>query len=229
MRISILIFSIILLCGCGIQESKKTSSPTNIDSLSLKTDTTSLITECIQKDIIMAMSTKIHYIYRNGKYQISWGDNSYNRIYDSLYSCDYDKSTGLWDFVPKIYSETKNNLIFTNILWTSSGGNPAPLEYYAIICPKNTKDSIYEKEFFIESEGDYLVCGDPYNEYVHLENIETKRRQTITLKPKPYLSRSPTLSIQKTQIKGKSIYLEYEALDTNQEITTIKKTFKIVI
>ena len=216
-----------LICSCGRQESKETSLQTNIDSV--KIDTTSLKTECTQRDTITGMGTKIHYIYLNGKFQISWGDNSYKRAYDSLYSCDYDKSTGLWDFVPKLYSETKNNLIFTNILWTSSGGNPAPLEFCAIVCPKNKVDSIFEKEFFIDSEGEYLIYGDPYNENIHLINIETKNNQTVLLDPKPYLSRSPTLSIQKTQIKGKSIYLEYEALDTNQEITTIKKTFKIVI
>lgn len=227
MRVSILIFSIILLYGCGRQGSKETSILTNIDSL--KTDITSLRTECIQKDTIIGMGTKIHYIYRNGKHQISWGDKSYNRIYDSLYSCDYDKSTGLWDFVPKLNSETKNNLIFTNILWTSSGGNPTPLEYYAIICPKNSKDSVFEKDFFIKSEADYLVYGDPDNENVHIVNIETKRSQTIILTPKPYLSRSPTLFIQEIEIKGKSFYIEYESLDKSDETITIKKTFKIEI
>ncbi|MBI3232523.1 MAG: hypothetical protein HYZ42_00525, partial [Bacteroidetes bacterium] len=211
MRILNLVFSIIILCGCGSQESKETSSQTNIDTV--RTDTSTLITECIQKDTITDMGTTIHYIYRNGKHQISWGDKSYNRIYDSLYSCDYDNSTGLWDFVPKLNSETKNNLIFTNILWTTSGSNPAPLEYYAIICPKNSKDTIFEKDFFIDKEADYLVYGDPDNENVHIVNMETKRSQTIILIPKPYISRSPTLSIQKTEIKGKTFYIEYGSLD----------------
>ena len=227
MRISILIFSIILICGCGRQESKETSLQTNIDSV--KIDTTSLTTECTQRDTITGMGTKIHYLYRNGKFQISWGDNSYKRAYDSLYSCHYDKSTGLWDFVPKLYSETKNNLIFVNILWTSSGGNPAPIEYYAIVFPKNIKDSIFEKEFFINSIGEYLIYGDPENEYIHLINIETKKNQTVLLKPKPDLSRSPTLSIQKTEIKGKTFYIKYESLDKNDEIKSIESTFNLEI
>ena len=227
MRISISIFSIIIFCGCIRQESKEKKVSKNVDTL--KNITTSLTSECIQKDTITNMMTKIHYIYRNGKYQISWGNNSYNRVYDSLYSCDFDKSTGLWDFVPKLISETKNNLIFKNVLWTSSGGNPDPIEYYVIICPKNVKDNIYEKIFFIQCEGSYIVYGDSHNEYVHLENIETKRIQTVTLKPKPYLSRSPTLSINKTQIKKKTFYIEYEALDKNEKTITVKDTIKIEI
>ena len=227
MRISILIFSIILLCGCGRQKGKETSILTNIDSLI--TDSTSLTTECIQKDTVTVLGTKIHYIFRNGKYLISWGDSSYNRIHDSFYSCDYDKSTGLWDFVPKLNSETKNNLIFTNIFWTSSGGNQAPLEFYAIICPKNNKDSIFEKEYFIDSEGDYLIYGDSENATIHLINIETKKSQTIILKPKPYLSRSPTLSIRNTEIKGRLLNIKYESLDKSDEIRIIEKTFNIEI
>jgi hypothetical protein len=227
MRISILTFSIILICGCDRQENKETSSQTNIDSV--KIDSTSLTIECIQRDTVTSMGTKIHYLYRNGKFQISWGDNSYNRIYDSLYSCDYDKSTGLWDYVPKLNNETKNYLIFTNILWTSSGGNPAPLEYYAIVFPKNNIDSVFEKEFFINSNGEYLIYGDPENENVHLLNIESKKSQTILLKPKPDLSRSPTLSIRKTEINGKTLSIKYESLDKKDEIIIIDKTFNIEI
>lgn len=227
MRITSLIFCIIIFYSCNTNESKETASKRSIDSV--KTDTTSMTAECIQGDTTTSMGTKIHYLYRNGKFQISWGDDSYNRIYDSLYSCDYDKSTGLWNFVPKLNSETKNNLIFTNILWTSSGGNPAPLEFYAIVCPKNKKDSIFEKEFFIDSEGDYLLYGDPENENIHLINLETKRSQTVLLKPKPDLSRSPTLSIQKTEIKEKSLYIRYESIDKNDETIIIEKTFKIEI
>lgn len=227
MRISILLFSILLLCGCSRQDRKATSLQTNINAV--KVDTTVLITECIQRDTITGMGTKIHYLYRNGKFQISWGDNSYQRTYDSLYTCNYNTSTGLWNFVPKLYSETKNNLIFTNVLWTSSGGNPAPLEYYAIVFPKNVKDSIFEKVFFINSIEAYLIYGDFENENIHLINIETKRNQMILLKPKPDLSRSPTLSILKTEIKGKTFYIKYESLDKNDKIESIERAFNIEI
>lgn len=227
MKISILIFSIILIYGCGRQGSKGTLLQTKIDSV--KIDTNTLTIECIQRDTITSMGTKIHYLYRNGKFQISWGDNLYKRAYDSLYSCNYDKSTGLWDLVPKLYSETKNNIIFTNILWTSSGGNPAPLEYYAIVFPKNIKDSIFEKEFFINSIEEYLIYGDPESENIHLINVETKKSQTVLLKPKPYISRSPTLSIQKTEIKEKTLYIKYESLDKSDEIKSIERTFNIEI
>lgn len=227
MKISSLIFCIILFYGCGRQEHKDTSVSTIADAL--KTGAPSMTIECIQRDTITGMGTRIHYINYNGKYQVSWGDNSYNRVYDSLYTCYHDDRTGLWDFVPKLNSETKNNLIFTNILWTSSGGNPAPLEFCAIICPKNVKDSIFEKEFFIDCKGDYLIHGDFENENIHLINIETKKNQTFILNPKPYSSRSPTLAILKTVFKGKSIYIKYESVDKNDDTIIIERTFKIEI
>lgn len=227
MRISILIFSIVLICGCGRQENKKTFPHTN--SGSVKFDTSSLTTECIQRDTVTEMGTKIYYLYLNGKFQISWGDNTYNRIYDSLYTCYYDKSTGLWDFVPKIFSETKNYLVFTNVLWTSSGGNPAPLEYYAIVCPKNIIDNVFERDFFIDSSGEYLIYGDHKNENLHLLNIETKKCQTVFLKPRPEQSRSPTISILKTEIKGKSFFVIYKSLDKNDEVINIERKFNIEI
>jgi hypothetical protein len=227
MRITNLILCILLLSGCGRQQIKEQSEQVKIETL--KPDATDIRVECIQKDTTTRMGTTIHYLYHDKKFQISWGDNTYNRIYDSLYSCYYDKDYGLWDFVPKLNYETKNHLIFSNIQWTSSGGNPAPLEFYAIVCPKNKNDSIFEKEFFINCDGDYLIYGDPKNENIHLLNLETTKSQTVLLKPKPYLSRSPTLSIREAEIKEKSFYIKYESLDKNDQIISIEKTFKIEI
>lgn len=227
MRILIIIFVITFFNECGRNDSNKTSAIINIDSL--KTNNTHFSVECIQRDTITELGTKIHYINRNGKFQISWGDNTYNRIYDSLFYCDYDKNSGLWNFVPKLNNETRKNLIFTNILWTSSGANPAPIEFYAIVCPKNKMDSIFEKEFFINSQGDYLVYGDPNNENINIINIETKKYQAILLRPEPYLSKSPTSSILKTEIKGETLYIKYEALDKNEETIIIEKKFTIEI
>ncbi|HTF81458.1 MAG TPA: hypothetical protein VL947_07030 [Cytophagales bacterium] len=174
------------------------------------------------------MGTKVRYQYRNNKFQISWGDASYSRVYDSLYACDY-KDNVLYDFVPKYNSETKNHLVFTNILWTSSGSNLAPIELYAIIFPKNIDGNILEKEFFIKSEGDYLIYGDPEPINIHLMNVETQKHQTIELTPKLGLSRSPTSSILMTQIKEKMFYIKYESFDKSDNTKIIERIYKIKI
>ncbi len=227
MRIIGLAFSLLLLLSCGRNKNHAPVLITKIDSLDSNANL--LPQECIQFDTITALNTKIHYSYQNGECQISWGDSSYYRTYDSLYSCWHDSSSGLWDFVPKFYSETKSSLVLLNILWTSSGGNPAPLEYYAIVLPKNNMDSIVVREFFIAADENYLVFGDGENEKIHILNLETRKSQTITLYPNPNMSRSPTLSIQDTKIKGSEFHIKYESVDRTYDLKVVEKTFKLII
>ena len=227
MKITYLIFSVFLLQSC--ENRKKNNAERESQTISVKTDTTTLAKECVQNDTTTNLGTKIKYIYTNGKYKISYGDKFYSRTYDSLYTCNYDKSTGLWDFVPKLQSETKNNLIFTNILWTSSGANPAPLEYYVIVLPKNKIDKTFEKEFFITCEGNYLVYGDTESNTIHLINLETKKSQDEILYPPPIISRSPTMSIQETKFDKNSLFIKYETVDKNDSIKIIKTKIKLNI
>ncbi len=223
-----LLFILLFFSGCYRRVDEKGTIAPRIDSISPVYPPWS--DACIQTDTVTQMGTAIHYLYRNGRFQISWGDSSYYRIYDSLYECAYDSGgSGLWDFVPKYYSETRNYLIFTNILEFSSGGNPAPLDYYAIVCPKNETDSIFELDLFVGCEGDYLVYGDWDNEYLHVLNVETKNRQTFLLKPAPWVSRSPTMEIQRAKVRGKLLHVTYEALDENEASIIVRRTFKIEI
>ncbi|MCX6351526.1 MAG: hypothetical protein NTX03_06665 [Bacteroidetes bacterium] len=185
--------------------------------------------ECIQRDTITPLGTKIHYKYKNGKFKISWGDSIYNRVSDSAYSCHYDSLTGVWDFVPKLHSETQNSLVFIQTSWTSSGGNPAPLAYDVIVLPKNNKDSIVEKEFFISCEKGYLLYGDPF-EKVYLQNLENKKIQLISLNPRPFSGRSPTMSIEKTKIDKGILFIKYESLNKQKtDAIKISKRFRIEI
>ena len=227
MKIRYLIFSVFLLQSC--ENRTKNNTERESETISIKTDTTTLAKECVQNDTTTNSGTKIKYIYTNGKYKISYGNKFYSRTYDSLYTCNYDKSTGLWDFVPKLQSETKNNLIFTNILWTSSGGNPAPLEYYAIVLPKNKIEKTFEKEFFITCEGNYLVYGDAESNTIHLINLETKKSQDEILYPPPAISRSPTMSIQETKFDKNSLFIKYESVDGNGDTKIIKMEIKLKI
>ena len=91
------------------------------------------------------------------------------------------------------------------------------------------KDNPFQKEFFITCKDDYLVYGDAKNENIHIVNLETKKTQLINLKPKPDLSRSPTLSIQETKIEKKVFFIKYESVDINDEIIIVEKTFEIEI
>jgi len=218
MKITILlVFILFLSCGRIPNRDFKTSLR-NSDTV-----------HCIQRDTVTLLGTKIGYLQIEDSFSITWGDDSYQRVYDSLYSCEYDKNTGVWDFVPKFNSETKNNIVLTNTMWTSSGANPAPLEFLAIILPKNKKDSPLEIEFFIAKENDYVVYGDAENPQIHLINLETKQIQDITLKPEPALSRSPTLAIVDTKLQKRSLYIKYQIVDKNGDLKNVRKKIKIEI
>ncbi|MDI9309769.1 MAG: hypothetical protein QM535_06105 [Limnohabitans sp.] len=223
MKIKVLIL-LVLLCSCNKNKEKKKI----IKEIAVK-DTLKVDKRCLQRDTVTPMGTKIGYLYQDGKFKITWGDTNYKRVYDSIYSCDYDKNTGIWDFVPKYESETKNTIVLTNILFTSSGGNPAPLEFSAVVLPKNKKDSPYEIDFFITKKGDYLVYGDMEESKIHLLNLETKKKQKIKLNPYPAIFRSPTSSILETSIYKNTLFIKYESDDENSESEIIVKKIKIVI
>ena len=160
-----------------------------------------------------------------------WGSSSYNRTYDSLFTCDYDTLSGVWDFVPKYNSETQNTLVLTCVLATSSGGNPAPVEFSALVMPKNVIDSVYVKDFFINCIGDYLIYGDERNdENIHIVNVETKKEQDFILNPKPANFKSPTISIRETKIDKETFSIKYEIFKIVADTAVIvAKTFKLKI
>ena len=236
-KVAILIF-LVLVFAC--QTSKKNKVDNKNEEIvklnSIQTDSIpfqkEMAEQCIQKDTIAAMGTSIKYSYENESFRIIWSDSSYERSLDSLFHCDFDERTGTWDFVPKYIHETKNTVVLQNTLFTSSGANPAPLEYYVLILPKNKKDTISEIELFIMTEGNYLVYGNAYMENIRILNLETKKEQTIKLSPKILHIRSPTMAIQKTRMVKNTFYIEYEALkkvrDDYEEII-VKKSFKIKI
>jgi len=216
---------LILFYGCNKVDNKQNQIKHNL----VKTDTLKIDPECAQKDTITPFGTKIYYLQQDGKFKISWENNNQKRVYDSIYSCNYDKETGLWDFVPKFNSETKNNLVFTKILFTSSGANPAPLEHSAIILPKNKSDLPYELDFFIAKENDYLVYGDDGSNTIHIINLETKKVQDEILYPQPAISRSPTMSIRETKFNKNYLIIKYEGVDENFDTKTIKTKIKLKI
>ncbi|MNK06493.1 hypothetical protein D3C87_243920 [compost metagenome] len=135
----------------------------------------------------------------NNSVKLSWGNDSYIRSHDSLFMC-IDDRFGRWDFIPKYVSETNNYLVLENVISTSSGGNPAPIEFSAMIFPKRMNDSIYEKEMYIDIHNNYIIyLLGVRADSLEILNIETKKSQICILNPKPVpFSKSPTFIITKT-------------------------------
>ncbi|WP_338792645.1 hypothetical protein [Bernardetia sp. MNP-M8] len=236
MKYTTVIILILVIFSCQYPQKKVDNDNKEIIELdSIKTD--SILTkkemakECFQKDTVTAMGTSIKYSYENEGFRITWSDSSYKRSLDSLFHCDFDERTGTWDFVPKYIHETKNTVVLQNILYTSSGGNPAPLAYSSIILPKNTKGVVIEKYEILMTKDDYLVYATDLDS-VFILNLETNKEQTILLKPRPLHVRSPTISIEKPRIEKKTFYLEYNSLkkvEDDYEEIRVKKSFKIKI
>ncbi len=225
MRYFVIILFLVIVCGCNdISTNQKRESSAQVskdDSLGQEM--------CRQKDTITPLGTMIKYISFKGGYKIAWGDRNYQRIFDTLYTCEYIPLSGLWDDVPKYYSETKNYLVFNNVLCTSSGGNPAPLEYYVIVFPKNVKDAVFEEDYFINCIGNYLIFGDDYKDIIHVRNLETGQQQTLELKPKSMFIRTPTLAIDSTFIEGDFLNIKYETWSAGDSALAITRSFRIEI
>ncbi len=177
------------------------------------------VPECVPRDTVTPSGIEIHYLYDNESYQISWGNAGFRRTYDSVYTCTRDTYGGIWDFIPKLESETPNRLIFKNVLSTSGGANPAPIEFTAILLPKNATDPALEVPFYIDCLGNYLLYAEPYTtETLYLMNVETKKIQEIILDPPAAVGRTIAFALQHIRIKNGQLRFEYEALREDHEV-----------
>jgi hypothetical protein len=224
MKFYYLILLSIIITGCGskIKDSSIVAQSVINDSL--------LPVDCIPANLITRLGTKVMYTRVGNAVKLCWGDDTYTRSHDSLFTCE-DSRFGRWDFIPKFLSETKHNLVFKNVLSTSSGGNPAPIDFSVIVFPKNMKDSVYEKEMYIDKHGDYLVYIAGWKaDSLAVLNIESKRTQICRLSPDPLpFARSPTFIIKKTKIKDQAFFVEYEGLDEKDSTIILKNKFKLNI
>ena len=147
-----------------------------------------------------------------------------------MFVCRLDEH-GLWDYIPHYVSETENNLVFTNVISTSSGANPAPIDFSAMIFPKKISDSIYEKYYFLDKHNDYIIyLPSARADSIEILNIETKKSQMCMLNPRPVpFLKSPTFIITKTKVFNKKLEIEYIGLDKNDNEVTRKNTFKLKV
>jgi len=196
-RYCLLLLSFIIVgCGSKIKDNSIVAKGVVNDSL--------LPPDCIPANFKTKSGTQVMYTRIGNAVQLSWGDETYTRSYDSLFTCQ-DSRYGRWDFIPKFLSETKNYLVFEELLSTSGGSNPAPIDFSVIMFSKNMKDSVYEKEMYINKHGDYLVYIAGWKaDSLAVLNIESKKTQICRLSPDPLpFAKSPTFIIKKTKIKDK--------------------------
>jgi hypothetical protein len=224
--IIIIIFSF-TFSSCYCQQLTNAHQKEKIDTLT--NISYQIITECIPHDTTTASGLKIHYLNNNGSYQITWGSESFMRTYDSLYSCEKDDWGNIWDEIPRLEAETPNYIVFKNVLTHSGGGNPEPIEFYAIVLPKNPVDTNYEKEFYIKTIGNYMIYSEPFSfETLVILNLETKKNQKIILEPSAFEGyRTLAWCIKKMQIEQGKFYIDYKALNKNHDSYIEKKEFDL--
>ena len=229
MRLCCLLLFYLLFTSCGSKSiENKNAGDVNTGNDSL------LPASCIPANFTTRLGTKVMYTRVGNEVKLSWGNNTYTRSHDSLFTCADYTGSGRWDFIPKYDAETKNHLIFTNVLSTSSGGNPAPIDFSVLVLPKNTVDSIYQKDMYIKSHKNYIIYvsdSESFVESLDILNVETKKKQVCTLSPQSVIfARSPTFVIQSTVIKNKMLHVEYETYDENLDsIIIVKNKFRLTI
>lgn len=209
-------------CGSKIKNNSIVAESAVNDSL--------LPADCIPANFKTKSDTRVMYTILGDAVQLSWGDETYTRSYDSLFTCQNSRY-GRWDFIPKFLSETKHYLVFKELLSTSGGANPAPIDFSVIVFPKSMKDSVYQKDMYIDQHGDYLIYIANWTaDSLAVLNIESKKTQICRLSPDPLpFAKSPTFIIKKTKIKGKIFDVEYEGLDANDSVVIRKNKFKLDI
>lgn len=223
MKLTLQAIYLFTLLGCNSQQSIGGQQNTRI--LQAAADP---VPECIPRDTVTRTGIEIHYLYDNENYQISWGNAGFHRTYDSLYTCSRDTFGGIWDFIPKLESETATRLIFKNVLSTSGGANPAPIEFTAIILPKNATDPALEVPFYIDCIGNYLLYAEPFTtDTLYLMNVETNNIQEIILDPPAFVGRTITFALHHIRIKNGQLRFEYDALREDFEVYKKRMEVKI--
>lgn len=218
---------VLLVSSCK-KQAKLTDS--TIQDIEVNSVDSLLPADCIPANFTTPMGTRVSYTKVGDAVKLSWGDGMYIHNYDSLFVCRLDNS-GLWDYIPKYVSETKKNLVFTNVTATSGGGNPDPIEFCAIIFPKNTADSIYEKNYFLDKYDDYIIyLPGGHAGVIEILNIESGKSQQCILDPQPrQFSKSPIWIISKTEVSAKNLKVDYIWLDDEDNEITAKNTFKLKV
>lgn len=223
-----LIIGTCIFCSCKKQsaiviDKKEEKQAGVVDSL--------LPSDCIPANFTTPMGTKVVYTKVDHAVKLSWGNDTYIRSHDSLFTCELDEYGNRWDWIPKYVAETKNYLIFENVLSTSSGGNPSPIEFTAIILPKKATDLIYEKDLYIDKHEDYIIyLPGATADSLAIMNLETKKTQICRLLPAPVpFAKSPTFIITKTGISKQNLNVEYESLDKNDSVVIQKNKFKLKV
>jgi hypothetical protein len=192
--------------------------------------TKNIVNNCIQKDTITTLGTIIRYNKVDDGFKISYQDGSFLRTLDDEYTCTIDEF-GMWDEIPKFENETKNYFTLKYVFSTSSGGNPAPIDFSVLIIPKHSFEKILVKDCFIEMKENYVVYLDEENNSkIKILNLESKKNQTIKLRSNPAPIKGITLFIRNVDIKKNKLTISYETLNKKlEEIILVTEEYKLKI
>ena len=180
-------------------------------------DTKNIENKCIQKDTVTALGTIIKYHKVDEGFKISYQDGSFQRTLDDEFTCRTDEF-GVWDDVPKFENETINYFILKYVFSTSSGGNPAPIDFSILIIPKHSLEKILVKDCFIDMKENYVIYLDEENNSkIKILNLESKKEQTIKLRSNPAPIKGITLFIRKVNINKNKLIISYETLNKKIE------------
>ncbi|RZK23022.1 MAG: hypothetical protein EOO43_08940 [Flavobacterium sp.] len=114
---------------------------------------------------------------------------------------------------------------------TSSGGNPAPIDFAVLIIPKHSLAPIIQKDWFLKMQQNYIIYLDEVNNRkVIVLNLESQKSQSIELKSEPAPIKGITLFVKEVEIKSNSFKISYESVDyENDELKLVKETYALKI
>lgn len=185
---------------------------------------------CNQKDTITLWGTIIKYRKVNDGFKISYQDGQFHRTLDNDFECTIDEF-GVWDNVPKFENETVNYFVLKYVFSTSSGENPAPIDFSVLIIPKHSFKKVLVKDCFLKMKGNYVVYIDEEDDSkIRILNLESKKKQTIKLSSKPASIKGITLFIRKVEITNNKLLISFETFNEKlEEIILVTEEFKLKI
>lgn len=186
--------------------------------------------KCFQKDTITTLGTIIKYKKDDNVFKISYQDGLFKRTLDEDFECRIDEF-GLWDDVPKFENETLNYFVLKYVFSTSSGANPAPIDFSVLIIPKHSFDIVLVKDCFIKMKGNYIVYLDEENSSkIKILNLESKKKQTIKLRSNPAPIKGISLFIRKVILTEHKLTISYETINEKiEDIVLVTEEYKLKI
>ena len=114
---------------------------------------------------------------------------------------------------------------------TSSGANPAPIDFSILIIPKHSFEKVLVIDCFIKMIGNYIIYLDEENNSkINILDLESKKKQTIKLHSEPAPIKGATLFVRKVELNKNKLIVSYETLNKKMEdIVLVTEEYKLKI